>query len=288
MEVQQFAGAAGVKLTADVMGDPGSPAVILLHGGGQTRYSWGKLARRLGRLGYHVISLDLRGHGDSGWAPDGDYRLDAFAADLDLVIDQLDQPPVLIGASLGGIASLLTVGESEQPRAKGLVLVDVVPKMEESGIRRIHEFMLGNLDGFATVEEAADAVARYLHHRPQPRNTDGLRKNLRLESDGRYYWHWDPAFMTGDRRPGSARTPERLREAARGVRVPTLLVRGKLSDVVSQSGADDLLELIPDARSVEVADASHMVAGDKNDVFNSAVEDFLAGLFGDRMARAGA
>lgn len=287
MKIQQFVG-AGLKLTADVAGDPQSPTVVLLHGGGQTRYSWGKLARRLARLDHHVISLDLRGHGDSDWAPDGDYRLDAFAADLNAVIEQLPQPPVLIGASLGGIASLLAVGGSGRSRARGLVLVDVVPKMEESGIRRIHDFMLANLDGFATLEDASDAVAGYLHHRPQPPNPDGLRKNLRAGDNGRYYWHWDPAFVTGDRPPGSSEDLGRVREAARNIRVPTLLVRGKLSDVVSRQGADDLLELIPGARAVEVAGASHMVAGDKNDAFNGAVEDFLSSLSGGSMAGTGA
>ena len=280
MRVERIAGAGGITLAADVIGAPHAPAVVLLHGGGQTRYSWGRLARRLGQFGYYVLSLDLRGHGDSDWAPDGDYRLDAFVADLYAVLERLPSPPVLIGASLGGISALLAVGESERELARGLVLVDVVPRLEQEGVRRIRDFMTAHLDGFASLEEAAAAVAAYLPHRPRPPSVDGLRKNLRQRADGRFYWHWDPAFVIGERRPGAVSQLDRLLEAARRVRVPTLLVRGQASDVVSQAGVDELLALMPNARAVEVGGAGHMVAGDKNDAFNAAVEDFLRESFG--------
>lgn len=278
MQSQRFKGAAGVTLAADVAGDPAATSVVVLHGGGQTRHSWGRLARRLARSDYHVVSMDMRGHGDSDWAPDGDYRLDAFVADLHAVLEQLPQPPVLIGASLGGISALLAVGECPRELARGLVLVDVVPRMEPHGLRRIREFMLAHLGGFDDIKQAVEAVASYLPQRTRSPNPQGLRKNLRVADNGRLYWHWDPAFMNSDRQPGASGHVQRLRDAARQVRIPTLVVRGNLSDVVSREGADDLLALIPDARAVEVAGAGHMVAGDRNDAFNDAVETFLSEL----------
>src|SRR5699024_31719 len=131
----------------------------------------------------------------------------------------------------------LTVGESGdgEDLASALVLVDVVPRVEREGTDRISRFMTGNPDGFANFEEAADAVAAYLPHRPRPKSTGGLRKNLRQRDDGRWYWHWDPEFVTGELRPETHRLVERMCDAARRVRVPALLVRGTLSDVVSQS-----------------------------------------------------
>lgn len=275
MKVRQYPGRGGVTLAADVGGDPAQPSVVLMHGGGQTRYSWGRAARELVRMGYHVVSLDLRGHGESDWAPDGDYSMDAFVGDVLAVIATLAQPPALVGASLGGITALLAIGESLTPVARALVLVDVVPRIEPSGAEAIVNFMRGNPGGFPNLEEAADAVARYLPHRPRPRNAEGLKKNLRVGEDGRLYWHWDPGFIAGIERFDNTAFSERLDSAAKSITLPTLLVRGKQSEVVSAEGARSLLELIPHAEYVDVEGAGHMVAGDKNDTFNAAVEDFL-------------
>ncbi|ROM33950.1 alpha/beta hydrolase [Pseudomonas poae] len=275
LHTERYIGYRGTQLSADVGGDPRLPAVILLHGGGQTRYSWGRAARELVQTGYHVITLDLRGHGESDWAADGDYSLNAFVADLGAVIATLEHPPALVGASLGGATALLSVGESVAPLAQALVLVDLVPRMATEGIRQIGEFMSGNLDGFASVAEAADAVARYLPHRPRPSSPDGLLKNLRLKEDGRFYWHWDPQFQLNKSRPQPEELFQRLEHAAKQVTIPTLLVRGKQSEMVTAEGVQALLKLIPHAEFVDVEGAGHMVAGDNNDAFNSVIERFL-------------
>ncbi|MDD2058436.1 alpha/beta hydrolase [Pseudomonas sp. GD03860] len=267
-----------VTLCADVGGNPKAPAVVFLHGGGQTRHSWSKAARSLVDQDYHCLALDLRGHGDSKWAENGDYKVDAFIADLKAVISTLHHLPVLVGASLGGATCLLAVGESSEPLAKALVLVDVVPRMVPVGIRHIHDFMRGNPQGFATLEDAADAVAAYIPDRPRPSSPQGLLKNLRLKGDGRYHWHWDPQFQNDRSRTDMGELTIRMENAARHVHIPTLLVRGKQSEVVSQEGVQHLLELIPHAQYVDVEGAGHMVAGDRNDVFNQAIEGFLRGF----------
>jgi pimeloyl-ACP methyl ester carboxylesterase len=200
--------------------------------------------------------------------------MDALVADLRFVAATLDQPPVMVGASMGGSTAL--VGQGEHPElAKALVLVDIVPRIEPAGVARIHEFMNSRPDGFASLEEVAEAVHAYNPHRKRAPTPEGLRKNVRQREDGRWYWHWDPAFLLGGDEPARAERTERLAAAARAVRVPTLLVRGKQSDIVSDEGVAELKEMIPDARFVEVSDAGHMVAGDDNDVFTANLIEFL-------------
>ena len=146
---------------------------MLFHGGGQTRHAWGTTLHVLGKT-WRAYSVDLRGHGDSAWAPDGDYSLDAFARDVRAVARSLGQPPALVGASLGGIASLAAIAETEgDPLAIALVLVDVAPRIEAAGVTRIGDFMKGNLDGFESLEEVADAIGAYNPHRPGRRTSTG-------------------------------------------------------------------------------------------------------------------
>jgi pimeloyl-ACP methyl ester carboxylesterase len=275
-------GRDGNRLAADVAGDATAPPVILFHGGGQTRHSWGTTLSALGDRGWRAYSVDLRGHGDSEWARDGDYTLDAFAGDALAIAASLEQPPAFVGASLGGVASLAAIGEHPDDNvAIALVLVDVAPRMEEAGRNRIGAFMAEHMaDGFASLEEVADAIHAYNPHRPRPSDLSGLRKNLRRHDDGRWYWHWDPAFLTGrlggdDETRASLIDQGRLQAAARALTVPTLLVRGLVSDLLSEQGAQELLQLTPHAQLVDVAGAGHMVAGDRNDLFNAAVVDFL-------------
>jgi non-heme chloroperoxidase len=263
-----------------VYGDEGAPPVVLLHGGGQTRHAWGTTALVLAEKGWRAYTVDLRGHGDSEWVADGDYSLDGFAKDVVALATGFDQLPALVGASLGGIASLTAIAEAPSPIATALVLVDVAPRIEASGVARIGEFMTEHIDGFASLDEVADAVAAYNPHRPRPKDLSGLRKNVRLRDDGRWYWHWDPRFVGGrfgstDETRSSMTEPGRLMAAARALTIPTLLVRGRMSDLLSEEGARELLELVPHARLVDVAGAGHMVAGDRNDLFNDAVVAFL-------------
>jgi pimeloyl-ACP methyl ester carboxylesterase len=195
--------------------------------------------------------------------------------DLIAVVRTLAQPPVVVGASLGGMAAMCAAGEGEARLFAGIVLVDVTPRLEPQGVTRIVSFMTNRPDGFASLEEAADAIAAYREQRARPSDLAGLAKNLRQGEDGRWRWHWDPKFISPNGRRRGRLTPERLIDAARGLRLPTLLVRGKLSDVVSLEGAAEFRAAVPHARFVDVSGAGHMVAGDRNDLFTDAVLGFL-------------
>jgi pimeloyl-ACP methyl ester carboxylesterase len=280
-----FIGAAGNRLAADMFGESGPP-VLLLHGGGQTRHAWAKTAASLAGIGHVAYALDQRGHGDSEWVASDAYAFADYAQDAKAVAAELTRrsgmKPIAIGASLGGIAALLAEGESERDRDtsifSALVLVDITPRVDPSGVSKVLGFMRANAkEGFASVSEAAQAVAKYLPHRPRPRSHEGLKKNLRLSPDGRWRWHWDPRFLEGSRATGADhQTLEAtLIEAARRIRIPALLVRGASSELVKEVHAKEFLELVPHADYVDVGGARHMVAGDRNDHFSAAVLSFI-------------
>lgn len=285
-----FTGASGNRLASDVFGDSGRP-VMLLHGGGQTRHAWRATAAQLARRGWTAYTIDQRGHGDSEWVKDGAYSFADFASDVKAVAADLERrsgvKPVAIGASMGGIASMLAEGETFRDSGahvlSSLVLVDITPRVDYEGVGKVQGFMRAHArEGFATVEEAADAVAEYLPHRPRPKSTEGLKKNLRLSPDGRWRWHWDPRFMDGRRSfdPDRRRLEESMFEAARNVKIPALLVRGGSSELVQEEHAREFLALVPQAEYVDVGGARHMVAGDANDDFSAAVIDFLGRIAG--------
>jgi pimeloyl-ACP methyl ester carboxylesterase len=268
----------GVQIAGDRWPGAGpGQVVVLLHGGGQTRHSWDRTAERLAAQGSTVLTLDARGHGDSDWAPDRGYSIDDFVGDLLTFVATLDQTPVLVGASLGGITSLVAAGE-HPGLARGLVLVDVVVSIEREGVNRIRAFLTAHHDGFGSLQDVAAAIEAYNPGRRRSRNLDGLRKNVRQRDDGRWYWHWDPAFISNDDEPQRRTDRQRLRQAASAITIPTLIVRGLQSDVVSDAGIADMQRLIPGAQIVEVPQAGHMVAGDDNDVFATRLTGFLASL----------
>ena len=266
-----FAG-DGIDLAADAWGDATAPPVLFLHGGGQTRHAWGNTARAVAAAGWHAITLDLRGHGESDRSPDGDYSPDPMVADLRSVVAALPQPPVAVGASLGGLISLLA--EGTEPLLAGLALVDVTPRLERTGMQRIVAFMTARPEGFASLDEAADAVAAYLPHRTRPADLSGLARNLRRTPAGRYVWHWDPALLSRSREEFE-HDVVRYTAAARQLTLPTLLVRGRRSDVLSEEGARWFCTLAPHTRYVDVSGAGHMVVGDRNDAFTGAILEFL-------------
>jgi pimeloyl-ACP methyl ester carboxylesterase len=245
----------------------------MLHGGGQNRHSWKNTGQILADGGFHVVALDSRGHGESDRSPTANYSVETLCADTLQVLYQIGRPTVLIGASMGGLTGILAAHEAGAELATKLVLVDVVPRFEKDGSARIRDFMFSGVDGFETLEQAADAVSAYLPHRTRPRSPEGLKKNLRLR-DGRWYWHWDPAFLTKPDDDPFTRM-EMLEQAAINLEVPILLIRGKLSDVVSAEGVQDFLTKVPHAELVELSDAGHTAAGDDNDAFSEVVVEFV-------------
>ena len=268
-----WTGVHGNRLCGDSWGDPSAPPVVLLHGGGQTRHSWRRTARSLAQAGFHAVAYDARGHGDSAWVDDGDYGDAAMAGDLACVVRALGGArPVLIGASMGGITGLVAAGGGGVDAA-ALILADVAHTTSADGFERVRGFMTRHAQGFASLEDAADAIAEYRGGTRRQGSLAGLGKNLRRAADGRLHWHWDPRFLDGrDDLAGRAR---RLAQYARQLSAPTLLVRGAQSDVVTPEAVREFLALCPHASHVDVAGAGHMLTGDDNDAFGQVAIGFI-------------
>jgi pimeloyl-ACP methyl ester carboxylesterase len=262
----------GVRLVGDCRGTEDAPFVLLLHGGGQTRHAWTRTAARLAGEGWRVVTYDARGHGDSGWSPDGDYELPTHGRDVLAVLRTLGHPAALVGASMGGTSSLIAASD-EPSRAWGLVLVDIVPGFAASGVERVRAFMTASPEGFANLEEAAAAVAAYNPNRAS-KNPAGLMRNLREGADGRLRWHWDPKVIGN---APTADTSDMLaaRLASLPDTLPLMLIAGANSDVVDERAMDTFREQAPHAEIVSVARAGHMVAGDRNDAFGDTISGFL-------------
>lgn len=274
-------GIGGTRIVADRLGDPRTPVVVFLHGVGQTRRAWGRAAAAVAGRGWQAVTVDLRGHGESDWSDEGDYRVTSFAGDVLEVLHHLPPRPVLVGASLGGSTAMLLAGEISPAVVGAVVLVDIVPSVDPSGTARVRAFMADRAkSGFESLDEVADMIGQYNPHRPRPTDLDGLRANLRRRGD-RWYWHWDPKLISGTTslRPREMLDVDRMYAAVEAILadgIPILLVRGQMSDLVSQERADQFLARFPQVEFVDVRGAGHMVAGDRNDIFADAVLDFLA------------
>ena len=277
----EFVGCENNKLIASAFSAFDNP-ILLLHGGGQTRHSWQKSAKQFAELHGLAITIDGRGHGDSQWVSSKAYRFNDYTKDLVVlaqqIIEKTGEKPIAIGASLGGISALNAQYQENQSLLSALVLVDITPRVNFSGVAKILGFMAERVEeGFATIDEAADAIAAYLPDRKRAKNLKGLEKNLRKCDDGRWRWHWDPAFLDARSRSMDDRDDwiEDGLEAVKALTIPTLLVRGAKSELIEKAHVEEFLELAPHAKYIDVNDAGHMVAGDKNDVFFEGIKGFL-------------
>ena len=275
-------GHCGHPIAALTEGPESGMPVLLAHGGGQTKRAWKRVTAMLAATGFRTIALDLRGHGESAWAADGAYDILDFAQDLVAIAGALDQAPALIGASLGGLAGIMAEGRVAPGSFASLTLVDITPKMEAGGVARVVGFMAAHArEGFASPDDAARVIAEYLPHRPSRKASSGLAHYLRRRDDGRYYWHWDPAFIDGVMRRHAEGGDDsdfghsELGEAAARLALPVHLIRGGSSDLVSPEAAAHFRALVPNAAYSDIADATHMVVGDQNDAFGDSILDFL-------------
>jgi len=268
----------GVTLAIEHFGDGKNPAVVFAHGFGQTRHAWDGTASALARAGWHTVTADARGHGDSDRCGDGNYHYDQFVDDLVRVARGSGETPVLVGASMGGLLGL--AAQALHAPFSALVLVDITPRWEARGVERILAFMRAHPEGFVSVEQAQAAIASYLPHRAQTREPTRLNKLLVRGADGRLRWHWDPRLLdTVALEVGGM--PARLADAAKKLQLPVLLISGGRSDVVSEATIAEFRALVPHAEHVAITDATHMVAGDSNARFTGEIAAFL-----DRLAVA--
>ncbi len=244
------------------------PPLLLLHGGAQTAHSWDEVAPGLAQ-DHHVFALDQRGHGDTAWAAGGRYRRDDFVADVVAFLDERRwSGATLIALSLGGLNAIATAA-SHPARVRGLVVVDVVPTIAPAGGQAIRAQLA--VRDFASFEEAVERAMAFNRHRTRANIEERLRHALRPLGDGRWTYKFDPAIGSG-----LESDFERLWEQVRGIRCPTLLVRGAESAILTADGAARFTRELPGAELAEVPAAGHSVMGDNPAGFLAAVRPFLA------------
>jgi pimeloyl-ACP methyl ester carboxylesterase len=242
------------------------PVVLALHGGGQTAYMFEELGKAL-RETHHVIAPDLPGHGDSDSPPDLAMNMNrhAVARTMPPLLAEFGVDRVaIVGASFGGMTAI-TLAVLEPQLVAAIVLVDVGHRLEEAGVQRIIAFMRKH-ESFASLDEAAEAIAEYAPRRSVARTTS-LSRNLRRRPDGRWIWKHGFGRMHGSQAAPPLDQDWRevltgLDDDARLVTAPALVIRGGESDVLSDEGAHDVGSLLPDSRVVVVPDAGHLTAGD--------------------------
>ena len=257
----------------------GLPAVLCLHGGGQTAYMFEDLGAALaGR--YHVLAIDLPHHGDSD--PLDEHGPRAYSETLPPLLEAFGlETPVLVGASMGGMTSIF-LGASHPELVRAIVLIDVGHQLEEEGVEKIIAFLSAH-ESFGSLEEAADAIAEYLPFRHKPPDPQRLTRNMRQRADGRWEWkHGIHRRVQGQKGVARLRNWREIiagvEDAARDIRCPALVLRGSQSDVLSDEGAEAVTALIPDARLEVIEKAGHLAAGDNPRSTVALISTFLDGL----------
>ncbi|AKS15538.1 MULTISPECIES: alpha/beta fold hydrolase [Xanthomonas] len=265
------------SLAVSRRGAGNAPTVLLAHGFGQTRHAWEATATALAEAGYQALSFDARGHGDSSINPASlPYSAAQFTDDLIVLAGELPEPPVLVAASMGGLFGLLA--EARWPGLfRAIVLVDITPRWDTTGVERILRFMTAHPQGFASLDAAADAIAAYLPQRPR-KSAAQLQLLLRQRSDGQWHWHWDPRLVSELAGQDSQAQQQALMEAAAQVRCPMLLISGGRSDLVTPQTITEFLSIAPHAQHVQLPHATHMLAGDDNTTFTATVLHYLDAL----------
>jgi pimeloyl-ACP methyl ester carboxylesterase len=254
-----------------------APAVLAMHGGGQTAYMFEDIGFTL-RDRLHVIAIDLPGHGESGSLTEEGVSRQAFAETLPPLLAEFGVRPVaIIGASLGGIVGL-TLAAAHPELVSAVVMIDVGHKLEPAGVQRIIDFMTKH-ESFGSLTEAAAAIAEYLPNR-KPSPPDRLKRNLRQRPDGRWVWKHSLGRISRDRIQDVNANWENdilvgLGDEAKTVHVPVLVLRGASSDVLSDDGANEVTSLLPNARLATIASAGHLAAGDNPASTANLIKDFF-------------
>jgi pimeloyl-ACP methyl ester carboxylesterase len=223
---------------------------------------------------YRVLALDQRGHGESGWAGEGGYAIAEMTADLGAFVAALGlEAFTLVGLSMGGMVAMDYAGRRPKALA-ALVIVDIAPELVTSGAERIQERQKDS-DIFANREAAFVAVRAASPVPPEAHLRHRVHNNLMRLEDGRYTWRYDRVL----RSPAALgrRDPDAGWRSCANIAVPTLVIRGEISDILSPELAERMVEAIPGARLVTVAGSGHSVPLDKPDGFLAAGREFLKG-----------
>jgi esterase len=251
----------------------GAHPIVFLHGGGLNAHTWDLVALQL-RTRYHCLALDLRGHGDSEWSPEMDYRLETFVSDVVGFVDALNLRRIsLVGQSLGGLIAM-SAGTRLNDRLISIVIVDIGPEMRIEGVSRIMSFLEEEI---GSIDELIERAVRFNPRRNPAMLRRTLLYNLRPLPDGGWMWKHDRR-----RRPRDASDAEVINSfkslwgAVDAIHCPVLIVRGEESDVFAAEDAAKLSRAFSNAELRVVPGAGHNVQGDNPVGLAHVLSDFLS------------
>jgi esterase len=268
----RYVKARGLNFHYTEWGTPAQPPMLCLHGATQTAHSWDEVAAELSGA-YRVLCLEQRGHGDSDWAPDGDYTRQTQAADVDAITDAIGLSRfILVGMSMGGMNSM-TFTARHPDKVQALVIVDVSPEVQARGVEHIRSFVQAS-DELDSFEEFVERAHQFNPRRSLDNLRSRLSHNLKQLPNGKWTWKYDKALRSFESafrgNPMSS-----LWDDVRTIRCPTLIIKGGESDILSSESAEKLQASISNSRLAVVPGAGHSVMGDNPAGFVAAVREFL-------------
>lgn len=267
----------GLQLHYVEWGSSDNASIVLLHGFQSNAHTWDTFGSAMA-ADYHVVALEQRGHGDSAWAPDGNYAPEAFASDAAAFIDALDVAPTrLIGHSMGGRYAALVAAEHPDKVSK-LVMVDTPAELPPN-----IESLLGqqpdrdNLPEPETFDAFEDIISKAKSEYPLTPEGELRRANyhnLYRGADGKWHWKWDLNLIERECISRILRMDD-LYDVLPRVQCPVLLIRGAESPLLTAEVAQKMVDRLPNGRLEEIASAAHTVNADQSDVFQTMTASFL-------------
>jgi pimeloyl-ACP methyl ester carboxylesterase len=269
---QFFLEGAGVRLNCIDYGGEGKPPILLIHGGAAHARWWDFVGQRL-TDSYRTFSIDLRGHGDSDRAADGNYGIEAHLADLERALGRWDYGNPVIAAHSGGCFAALPYAVRHPDRVAGMAIVEPRVHWPEELLQRARTRSERPHRRFPTLEEAS-ASYRYIFP-PMGADPEHLahvaRHSFRQEPDEMWVNKTERMAMSGIFEVS-------VMEYAARLQVPALVIRGDRSVHLTPEDAVKLTALAKAPPAIVITNAQHNVMLDNPPEVAQALHDFAAGL----------
>ena len=270
---EKFITVNNVRLRYLDYGAEGKTPLICMHGHAGQAHIWDEFAEAASPY-YHVLVMDQRGHGDSGWAVDG-YARDRFVEDLDAFIKSLGLGKVVLaGLSMGGWNAMLYAA-ANPGAVERIIIVDIAPERSDEALRD-QVTRPPTPMAFYNFEEAFAWARAGNPWATETRLRKDVANKMRQQSTGMWVWRADPALFNNTLPDNQE--PEyiaRYWRSLEAIECPILEVRGKESILVSDDIIERMKKANPRFSSVDVEDSGHVVTVDKPQGFIDATKEFL-------------
>ncbi len=265
--------ANGLRLHYLDWGNEGKRPLVLLHGFGSQAHAFDDFARLMAP-DYRVLSLDLRGFGDSEWPQRDGYGHRQMAEDVDALIGALGLTDVaLLGQSLGGLVAM-TYMLRPRPEVTALVIVDIGPDIDPAGQKGFRAYLAALPDSFESPEQAIQWSMSARPGRAREVARKDIDHNLRPRPGGGWTWKFDSRFRGPDALKDWP-TPPDLWPALERLPVPALVVRGERSEYLSAQVAEKMRRVTPRCRLETVRGVGHSIHRDAPSELARLVGEFL-------------